>query len=122
MTGLRLSVRLALALLATVGLVGCAGSLRSPHIADVRDNPARYQQHPVNIDGVVTTSWSIPLLPYSLYKVDDGTGELTVVARGMRTPTRGARVRVRGRVDDLGVVGGQAIGLHLQEQDLRLRR
>ena len=49
-------------------------SLRSPHIADLRDNPARYQQHSVNIDGIVTTSWSLPLVPYSLYKVDDGTG------------------------------------------------
>jgi len=122
MTGLRISVRLALALLASVGVVGCAGYLRSPHIADLRDNPARYQQRSVDIDGVVTTSWSLPLVPYSLYKVDDGTGEMTVVGRGVRTPTRGARVRVRGRVDDLGVVGGEAIGLHLQEQDLRLRR
>jgi hypothetical protein len=122
MMRLRVSIRPALALLAAVGVVGCAGSLRSPHIADLRDNPARYQQHSVNIDGIVTTSWSLPLVPYSLYKVDDGTGEMTVVGRGMRTPTRGARVRVRGRVDDLGVVGGQAIGLHLQEQDLRLRR
>lgn len=118
----RVSLRRGLACLAAFTITGCAASLRSPHIADLRDNPARYQQRSVNIDGVVTTSWSLPLVPYSLYKVDDGTGEMTVVGRGMRTPTRGARVRVRGRVDDLGVVGGQAIGLHLQEQDLHLRR
>ncbi len=119
---MRSPVSLALALLTAVTVTGCAGALRNPHIADLRDNPARYQQHSVNIDGIVTTSWSVPMVPYSLYKVDDGTGEMTVVGRGLRTPTRGARVRVRGRVDDLGVVGGQAIGLHLQEQDLHLRR
>lgn len=119
---MRVSVRLALAALTTISVVGCAGALRSPRIADLRDNPARYQQHSVSIDGVVTTSWSLPLVPYSLYKVDDGTGEMTVVGRGQRTPTRGSQVRVRGRVDELGVVNGQAIGLHLQEQDLHLRR
>lgn len=114
--------RLALASVLALGFVGCAASLRSPHIADVRDNPGRYQQRSVNIDGVVTTSWSVPLVPFRLYTVDDGTGELTVVGRSGRTPTRGARVRVRGTVDELGVVGGQAIGLHLEEQELHLRR
>ena len=119
---MRTTLRLAPALALIIGLSGCAASLRSPQIADLRDNPARYQRHSVSIDGVVTTAWSIPFVPYNLYKVDDGTGEVTVVGRGPRTPTRGAHVRVRGRVDDIGVLGGQAIGLHIQEQDLRLKR
>lgn len=119
---MRPTLRLAHALALIVGLSGCAASLRSPQIADLRDNPARYQRHSVSIDGVVTTAWSIPFVPYTLYRVDDGTGEVTVVGRGQRTPTRGAHVRVRGRVDEVGVLGGQAIGLHIQEQDVRLKR
>lgn len=100
----------------------CAMSLRSPHVADLHDNPGRYQNHSVSIDGVVTTSWGLPLLPVRLYKVDDGTGEVTVVSRGSRIPTRGARVRVRGRVNELGVLGGNSIGLHLEEERLYVKR
>jgi hypothetical protein len=54
--------------------------------------------------------------------VDDGTGEVTVISQGVRTPTRGARVHVKGRVNELAVFGGQSIGLHLREEDLDIRR
>ena len=101
---------------------GCAMSLRNPHVADLRDNPGRYQDHLVSIDGVVTTAWAVPLVPVRLYKVDDGTGEVTVLSRGSRMPTKGARVRVKGRVSEVGVLGGNAIGLHLQEENLYVKR
>ena len=114
--------RLALTLVLAAGLSACALSLRNPRIADLRDNPGRYQHHSVSIDGIVTTSWGVPLVPFRLYKVDDGTGEVTVVSQGSRIPTRGARVRVRGRVDEVGVIGGQALGLHLREQELYVKR
>ena len=100
----------------------CALSLRNPNIADLQHNPARYHDHSVSIDGVVTSSWGIPLVPFHLYKVDDGTGEVTVVSDGRRTPTRGARVHVRGKVNELAVFGGQALGLHLREERLSVRR
>ncbi len=97
-------------------------SLRNPHVADLRDNPGRYQHHVVSIDGVVTSSWGLPMVPFRLYKVDDGTGEVTVLSQGNRIPTRGARVRVRGRVDDVAVLGGQAVGLHVREEQLYVKR
>jgi hypothetical protein len=64
----------------------------------------------------------VPLAPYKLYRVNDGTGEVTVLSQGFRLPTRGARVRVRGRVDDVAVLGGQALGLHLREEALYVKR
>lgn len=100
----------------------CAASLRHPHIADLQHNPGRYQNHSVSIDGVVTSSWGVPLAPFKMYKVDDGTGEVTVLSQGFRLPTRGARVRVRGRVDEVAVLGGQALGLHLREESLSVKR
>jgi hypothetical protein len=115
-------VCLALAGLLAGSATGCAHALRSPHIGDLRDNPGRYQHHSVSIDGTVTSSWGIPLVPYKLYKVDDGTGEVTVISANNRTPTRGARVRVKGRVDDVAVIGGQAMGLHLREESLYVKR
>jgi hypothetical protein len=100
----------------------CAASLHNPHVADLQHNPGRYQDHTVSITGVVTSSWGVPLAPYKMYRVSDGTGEVTVLSQGVRLPTRGARVRVRGRVDDLAVFGGQAVGLHLREEALYVKR
>src|SRR5258706_702228 len=113
-------------LLITIALVGfssaCAMSLRNPQISDLQHNPGRYQDRSVNINGVVTSSWGVPLVPFRFYKVDDGTGEVTVLAQGSRTPTRGARVQVKGRVGELAVLGGQPVGLHLREERLDIRR
>ena len=106
----------ALALVAI--LSGCALS-RHTSVADLKYNPGRYQDRTVSIDGVVTSAWGVPLLPFHFYKVSDGTGEVTVVSqRGGRGPTKGAQVRVKGKVGDVGTFGGQSLGLHLQERDL----
>lgn len=111
---------------AVVALVGstasCALSLRNPDIADLQRHPARYQDRTVSVSGVVTSSWGLPLVPMRFYKVDDGTGELTVISQGLRSPVRGERVRVRGRVDDVAIVGGRPLGLHLREESLYVRR
>lgn len=108
---------LAVALLA---MSGCA--LRAPNIGDLQRNPGRYQARSVRIDGIVTSSWGLPLVPFRLYKVDDGTGEVTVISQGTRTPTRGARVKVKGRVNEIAVFGGNSIGLHIREETLNVRR
>jgi len=76
----------------------------------------------VAIDGIVTSSWGVPLMPFKLYKVDDGTGEMTVLAQNGRTPTKGAHVRVKGRVSDVATFGGQSIGLHLEQRDIDFKR
>lgn len=112
--------RLALCGVLAAGAAGCA--LRAPSIADLQHNPARYYDKTVKVDGVVTSSWGVPLLPYRMYRIDDGTGELTVLSRGQRIPTKGARVEVKGKVGELGVLGGRALGLHLQEESLQVRR
>jgi hypothetical protein len=110
----------ALALATTLG--GCALSLHNPSIADLRRHPGRYQDQTVSVSGVVTNSWGVPLLPFRLYKVDDGTGEVTVLSQGPRTPATGEHVRVKGRVEDVAILGGTPLGLHLREQDLYVRR
>ena len=99
-------------------LSGCALTARRATVQDLKYNPGRYHDRNVSIDGIVTTSFGVPLVPFKFYKVDDGTGEVTVLARGGRTPTRGAHVRVTGRVSEVATFGGSAIGLHLEERDL----
>jgi hypothetical protein len=111
---------LVIALAAT--LSACAISLRNPDISDLRRHPGRYQDRTVSISGVVTSSWGLPLVPFRFYKVDDGTGEVTVLSDGLRMPATGEHVRVRGRVQDVAILGGRPLGLHLREEDLYVKR
>ena len=113
---------LTLALLASLGFGGCSLALRSPSIGELQRDPARYLDKTVSVEGRVTTSWGVPLVPFKFYKVDDGTGEVTVLSRAVRTPARGSRVRVKGRVNELAVVGGRPLGLHLEERGLDFKR
>ena len=103
-------------------LSGCALAVRSPSVAELKYNPGRYQDKTVAIDGVVTSSWGVPLMPFRLYKVDDGTGEITVLSQGGRVPTKGAHVRVKGKVNDVATFGGTSLGLHMQQRDLDFKR
>ncbi len=99
--------------------VGC--SLHNPHVADLHRDPTRYLDKEISLSGVVTSAWGLPLVPFKLYKVDDGTGEVTVLSQNMRTPSRGTRVRVRGRVSEVAVLGGQALGLHIRETSVHVQ-
>src|SRR6186997_3698529 len=103
----------ATAALAIATLVsGCALTTRRT-IQEVKYNPGRYHDRKVEIDGVVTSSWGVPLMPFKMYKVDDGTGEITVLSRGgNRTPSRGSRVKVKGVVRDVAMFNGMPLGLH----------
>jgi DNA/RNA endonuclease YhcR with UshA esterase domain len=111
--------------LLVVGLVALSSAcaLRSASVADLQQRPGRYQDRTVTVNGVVTDSWGVPLLPYKFYRVDDGTGQIAVLSQSTRNvPGRGDRVRVRGRVENVAVFGGRSVGLHLREEDLDFRR
>lgn len=112
-------LRLGLAIAIVTTLAGCA--LRSPHIGELRSNPSKYYNKTVAVEGVVTSSWGVPMLPYRLYRIEDGSGELTVVSNGGQVPTKGAQVRVKGRVNEIATFGGNALGLHLQQQSLKIK-
>lgn len=113
---------LTLTLVASLGFAGCSLALRNPSISELRRDPARYLDKTVSIEGRVTTSWGVPFVPFKFYRVEDGTGEVTVLSRAVRTPARGSHVRVKGRVNEVAVVGGTPLGLHLEERDLKFRR
>ena len=109
------------ALVLALGLAASACAARAANIGEVKFNPGRYVDKTVSIEGVVTESWGIPLVPYKMYKIDDGTGEITVVSRDDRVPSKGARVRVRGEVKNIATLGGRALGLHIEQKDLDFR-
>jgi hypothetical protein len=107
-----------LALVAVMALAGgCASSAK---IAQIQHNPARYYDKTVSISGVVTSSWGLPLVALRVYKVSDGTGEVTVLSQSNRAPAKGSHVRVKGKVSDVGMFGGQSLGLHIREESLHI--
>jgi ABC-type uncharacterized transport system permease subunit len=113
--------RLAVSLALASSLAGCSLALRSPHIAELQQNPARFYNKTVNVDGVVTSSWGVPLVPFHLYKVSDGTGEVTVVSNSGYVPAKGAHVRVKGKVNDFATLGGRPLGLHIEQESLKVK-
>ena len=112
---MRNASRLIVALMGALVISGCAA--RGVKIGELKDQPDRYDDKRVSVTGVVTSSWGIPLVPFQLYNVDDGTGEITVLSRTGRAPSKGSRVRVKGRINEFAQFGGRSIGLHISEED-----
>ena len=102
-----------LTLIVVIG--GCA--MRARSIADIRSDPGHFDNRQVEVTGRVTTAWSLPLVPYGLYKIDDGSAEITVLSQQRGAPSRGALVKVRGNVRDVANFGGSSVGLHIEERD-----
>jgi DNA/RNA endonuclease YhcR with UshA esterase domain len=111
----------AIVALAAAVTVACATVPGRPDIRQVQQQSGRFVDHSVTISGEVTSSWGVPLVGFNVYRVDDGTGEITVVSTDRRVPNKGARVEVRGKVEDVAVLGGRPLGLHLREQRVRYR-
>ena len=107
-------IRPLLVFVLAITLAGCA--MRARNIADIRDDPGRYDNRQVEVTGRVTSAWSVPLVPYGLYKIDDGSGEITVLSQRRGTPSRGALVRVRGNVREVANFGASSVGLHIEER------
>lgn len=99
--------------------VACASVPGRPAVQQVQQQPGRFADRTVTVRGIVTTSWGVPLVGFNVYRVDDGTGEITVISTERRVPGRGARVEVKGRVQDMAVLGGRPLGLHLKERRVR---
>lgn len=111
---------LAIALLSAFVAAGCAA--RGVRVAELKGEPGRYADKSVSVTGVVTSSWGLPLVPFQLYNVDDGSGQITVLAKSDRgVPAKGTRVQVKGKINQFGTFGGRSIGMHLQEEDRKIR-
>ena len=112
--------RLAIAfILAATALTGACASMGSRSISEVQTNPGKFADKTVTVEGVVTTSFGIPLVPFKVYRISDGAGEMLVISDRSRLPGKDARVRVRGEVKEFGLFGGRSFGLHLREKSLK---
>lgn len=86
------------ALVMTMGLVLAA--CERTKIADITADPGRFMDKEINVAGEVTQSIgaSIGRFGQGLYQIDDGTGKLWVYANGRGVPSKGAKVGVKGRI------------------------
>jgi hypothetical protein len=44
-----------------------------------------------------------------------------VLSRSGRAPAKGTRVEVKGKVNEFAVFGGRSVGLHVQEEDRKIK-
>jgi hypothetical protein len=99
---------------AAMTLAGCEGLRPATRIADIQARPADYSNREIVIRGQVVDSWSLPVVNVKLYTVNDGSGSI-VVRTTAAPPASGARVTVRGRVENVAVLAGKPLGVHLVE-------
>jgi len=91
----------------------------SRSISEVKTNPGKFADKTVTVEGVVTTSFGIPLVPFKVYRISDGTSEMLVISDNGRIPGKNARVRVRGEVEEVALIGGRSFGLHIREKSIK---
>jgi len=96
-------------------LAACPGA---KPIEQLLDDPGRYDGKTVRIAGKVTES--IGALGVGGYRVDDGTGTLTVVLQSGAPPRVGAEVGVEGTFRSAFTFGGLTVAA-LLEKDRRAK-
>ena len=106
-------------LVAASALSGACASMGERSISEVQTNPGKFHDKSVTVEGVVTSSFGIPLVPFKVYRVSDGSEEMLVISDDSRIPSKNARVRVRGEVKEVGLFGGRSFGLHIREKSIK---
>jgi hypothetical protein len=106
-------------LVAASALSGACASMGNRSISEVQTNPGKFHDKTVTVEGVVTTSFGIPLVPFKVFRVSDGSAEMLVISDDARIPSKNARVRVRGDVQEFALIGGRSFGLHLREKSIK---
>jgi hypothetical protein len=106
-------------IVAVAALTGACASMGQRSISEVQTNPGKFHDKTVTVEGVVTTSFGIPLVPFKVFRISDGAAEMLVISDDSRIPGKNARVRVRGEVQEFALIGGRSFGLHLREKSIK---
>jgi hypothetical protein len=97
----------------SLALVACERT----KIGDITADPGRYMKKEVSVAGRVTQS--IGVLGKGIYQVDDGTGNLWVLANGRGVPSKGAHVGVKGHITPTVTFMGTNYATVMRESDRR---
>jgi hypothetical protein len=116
---------LLLTLILGIGFLATACPTRTS-IGDIEADPARFYDKDVAVAGTVRDSYgvSIPLIKNGqggIYKVDDGTGSIWVMTQ-KSVPSKGARLGIKGKIQNGVNYNGKNYGLVLVEDDRRFEK
>jgi hypothetical protein len=103
------SLRAAFAAALLLALGGCASTIR---ISELLAEPGRYDGQTVQVEGTVTRSAGV--LGIGGYELDDGTGQIFVVAQGTGVPAQGLRTKVKGTFEPIFSFGGRSVAAIVQ--------
>jgi hypothetical protein len=109
--------RLSLTLLVVAGSLILAACPTRTSIERINRDPGRYVGKEVAIAGHVTTSFGA--LGTGVFEVDDGTGRMWVFSERYGVPGNGARVGVRGRIEQGFSFGGRSFATIMRETERR---
>ncbi|MGE0558702.1 MAG: hypothetical protein AB7E73_15360 [Burkholderiales bacterium] len=102
-------------LIAVLLLAGCdALGLGVIPIKEVTTAPANFEGKEIRLKGRVTQITKVPLLDLKSYTLRDDSGEITVTTQG-ELPAVNAAVGVSGTVKSAAIIGGQSLGLRVEE-------
>ncbi len=98
---------------------------KQTNIGTIEANPSRYLDKEVGVVGTVRSSFglSIPIVSNGtggIYKVEDGTGSIWVMTQ-KSVPSKGARVGVKGKLQNGVNFNGKNYGLVIIESDRRFK-
>jgi cytochrome c-type biogenesis protein CcmE len=102
--------------LAVIALAGCDYFGFTP-IKDIVATPAQFEGKEVKIKGKAADP--VQVLSMRTFTVKDEGGEITVSTNGT-LPAAGSDVAVKGKIKSALIVGGKAVGMHVEETQ-RLR-
>ncbi|MGA0023840.1 MAG: hypothetical protein ACO3F9_04250 [Burkholderiales bacterium] len=102
-------------LIAVLLLAGCdALGLGVTPIREVTTAPANFEGKEVRLKGRVLSVTKLPLLDMKAYTLRDDSGEITVLTQG-ELPAVNDTVGVSGKVSSAVIIGGQSLGLRVEE-------
>ncbi len=101
------------AVLAALLAAGCKGEKATP-IRTLLDDPSRFDHQVVRIAGKVGEAAGA--LGYGVYRVDDGSGAITVVSQQHGAPRTGATVGVEGEFRSAFTLGTESIAVIMEQK------
>lgn len=115
--GTRVVRRRVAAIVCVCGLLaGCRAE--TTRIVDLLDHPSRYDREVVRIEG--TVGLAIGPRENGVYRVDDGTGTLPIVAQSSGAPRESTRVGVEGQFRWAYALGGVTMSALLETRRVEL--
>jgi hypothetical protein len=97
-----------------LALAAC--TLLAVKIADIKKDPAKFENHAVTVRGKVTDVGKLPFMTEGFFQVDDGTGTILVVTAGA-LPEKGAAVTIRGKVQSAVQIAGRSFGVVIRQDE-----